>query len=480
MIGCSILVRSAGPRTAALSWLVAPVVNRARHRVGVRAGDPPTAGGPAVRAELRGLTGLRIVTATWVVLFHFHFTPLPGVAAVVGALGPLLTAGALGVDMFFVLSGFVIAHTYLDKLGPRLRASHTLRYVWARASRMWPLYALVFHLFGVWMAARMVIGPGTEIAFQAVQPVLDPGEWLEQVFMVQMWTSPFLDGASWVGPTWSISAEWLAYLLFPVAALVFFRMRGLPVALLVAAGLLLMAPLAGAYLVLGAPYYPWSWVARILCGFGAGVLSFLVVRRLCPSERIRRTASALAAVLPLAVAGGLLLGERVAPGRGGAVVALFPLLVGAVAVADRGPAMLLSRPWAVRGGQLSYALYLVHIPMFEVYWLALRVVGWLASDTLLAHVVGAAVVLATLPVAALAFRMVEEPARRRMRAVLPFVPPAGGGDGPTQRPELGVLARSVPRHGIPPGRRFWLVSALISARPLLAGGRARTRLQPGS
>ena len=30
--------------------------------------------------ELKGLTGLRIVAAAWVVLFHFHFTPLPGVA----------------------------------------------------------------------------------------------------------------------------------------------------------------------------------------------------------------------------------------------------------------------------------------------------------------------------------------------------------------------------------------------------------------
>ena len=30
--------------------------------------------------ELRGLTGLRIVAAAWVVFFHFHFTPLPGVA----------------------------------------------------------------------------------------------------------------------------------------------------------------------------------------------------------------------------------------------------------------------------------------------------------------------------------------------------------------------------------------------------------------
>ena len=70
------------------------------------------------------------------------------------------------------------------------------------------------------------------------------------------------------------------------------------------------------------------------------------------------------------------------------MIALFPLLVGALALADRGPAMVLARPWAVYGGRISYALYLVHIPMFEVYWTALQHVRALGPHTLLAHLVG--------------------------------------------------------------------------------------------
>jgi peptidoglycan/LPS O-acetylase OafA/YrhL len=439
----------------------------------------------AVRGELRGLTGLRIVAAGWVVLFHFHFTPLPGVAAAVGVLGPLVTAGALGVDLFFVLSGFVIAYTYLEKLGPRLDLGAAARFVWARASRMWPLYALVFHVFGIWLAVRLAFGADGEIAFQAVQPILSPGQWLQQVLMVQMWNNAFLDGASWVGSTWSISAEWLAYLLFPVGALAFYRMRRLPLAVLVAATLVLMAPLAGAYLVLGTPYYPWSWLTRILCCFGAGVLTYLVVKRLRPTERARRMASALAAALPVVFAAGLLLGELVGPGRGGAVIALFPLLVGALALADRGPAMLLSRPWAVHGGHLSYALYLVHIPMLEVYWLALRRFGWLGPDTVQAHVLGLLVVVATVPVAALGFRLVEEPARRRMKALLPAAPPAGGGPDSRKVPAPAIVP-SPPRHAATPGRRVTLVSALVAAqnqRPtpsaaVLDGYRRVARAQP--
>ena len=87
---------------------------------------------------------------------------------------------------------------------------------------------------------------------------------------------------------------------------------------------------------------------------------------------MRVGASVLAAALPVLIAAGLLAGELLGPGRGGAVLVVFPLLVGALAVADRGPALVLSAPWAVYGGRISYCLYLVHIPMLELYWFALQ------------------------------------------------------------------------------------------------------------
>jgi peptidoglycan/LPS O-acetylase OafA/YrhL len=357
----------------------------------------------------------------WVVLFHFHFTPLPGVTGVVDALGPLITSGALGVDLFFVLSGFVIAYTYVDELGPSLRIRVTVRFLWARACRLWPVYLLVLHVFGVWLIARAALGGGGVIAFQSVQPGLDIGQYLQQLVLVQLWDDPYFDGASWVGSTWSISAEWLAYLLFPVAALVLHRMRRLPVVLLACGSVLLMAPIAWAYLATGSPYFPWSWLVRILCGFGAGALAHLAVRRLHWTPTARRAASVVAAVLPIVLAAGLLLGELAGPGRGGAVIVLFPVLVAALAVADRGPAMLLSTPAFGYGGRLSYGLYLVHIPLFEVYWLALERYAVLAPHTALAHVVGLQVLVLTVGVAALMYRYVEEPSRRSLRALTPAV-----------------------------------------------------------
>ncbi|MDN5749271.1 MAG: acyltransferase, partial [Pseudonocardia sp.] len=409
-----------------------------------------TPSGPqaAPAGEIRGLTGLRIVAAVWVVAFHFHFTALTGVAEVVGVLGPLITSGALGVDLFFVLSGFVIAHTYLASMGPALRVGATVRFLWARFCRMWPVYACVFHLFGLWLLARLVWGSDEDIAFQGVQPVMSVGQWAQQLFMVQLWDDAYLDGASWVGPTWSISAEWLAYLLFPVAAVVFFRLRNLPLLVLATGAVALMLPVASSYAALGHPYYDWSWTTRILCGFGAGVLVHLVVARLPRTEAVRRAASRLAVVLPVLIAAGLWFGQFAGPGRGGVVIIWFPLFVGALALADRGPATLLTRPAMVRGGRVSYSLYLVHIPMFELFWLAQAYVPELGADTVLGHVVGAGVVLATYPVAAAAFRWVEEPARRRLRRValpVPAAPPVSASAGAGSRAARPVTARASTR-----------------------------------
>jgi peptidoglycan/LPS O-acetylase OafA/YrhL len=388
------------------------------------------------------LTGLRIVAALWVVGFHFHFTPLPGVVDVNRVLGPLITQGALGVDLFFVISGFVIAHTYLDRLGPAWQPMAAARFVWARVCRMWPLYLVVMHVFGLWLVVKLLLGHDRNVAFQAVQPELSVGEWVRQLAGVQMWDYAYLDGASWVGPTWSLSAEWLAYLLFPVAALAFHRLRRLPAPVLVLAAVALMAPIALAYLRTGSPYYPYSWLVRLLCGFAAGVFVSMALRRIRPTEAVRRTASVLAAVVPLLIAVGLVAGEGIGPGHGGAVIALFPLLVGALALADRGPAMALARPWAVYGGRVSYALYLVHIPLLEVYWTALQHVTALGPHTLLAHLAGAAVLVAALGVAAVSYHFVEEPARRRL---------------------LAVSRRSVGRHAVV--GRLALADRVVTRRP---------------
>ncbi len=86
---------------------------------------PPADPGAVARVpEVRSITGLRIVAAVWVLLFHWKFTPLPDWERVRAFLTPVTDSGHLGVDLFYVISGFVITLTYVEKMGrrPRLAA----------------------------------------------------------------------------------------------------------------------------------------------------------------------------------------------------------------------------------------------------------------------------------------------------------------------------------------------------------------------
>ncbi len=387
-------------------------------------GNPAEVPLQAERGEIRPLTGLRIVAAAWVVVFHFHFTPAEAYARYWEPVRPLVVSGALGVDLFFVLSGFVIAHTYLHALGQRQRTRERLRetasFLWARVSRIWPAYVLVTTVFGLWLAARLRIAGTPDVAFQAVQPTVDVRHWLVQLLGAQQWFLPYFDGGSFVGPAWSVSAEWLAYLCFPVLALLAWPVRRLPRAVPGALAVLIMVPLAWHAFRTGDPYFPWSWLLRIGAGFTAGVLAYLAVRRVPRTPKTARIAGAVAVLAVVEIVAGLywadtVPGGPVVGGYGGVVLVLFPVLIGALALTDRGPARLLSAPWALHGGRISYSLYLVHIPVFEVFWTATTTLGPVAAGTPNAAFLAPQVLFISLLLAHLLFRYVEEPARGWLR-----------------------------------------------------------------
>lgn len=376
------------------------------------------------RGEIRALTGLRLFAAAWVVLFHFQFTPGREFEQAVGHLRPIVGVGSLGVDLFYVLSGFVIAFTYLDRMGPRLDRQQSWKFIWARVSRVWPVFAVVTNLFGLWLAAKLIIGDG-DIAFQRVQPELTFLSWLRQMFMVQMWTQPYFDGSSWVGPAWSISAEWAAYTTFPLTALLYHRMARLPRWLLGTLAVLTMLPVAVISGVTGNPYFEYSWLVRIGVGFSSGVLVYLAVRHVPLTDRVRRAASLFTYGLLALILAGLFIGDSLIGTfegdgeHGGMVLVLFPMLVGALALSagQGGPARLLATNWAVHGGRISYSLYLVHVPVFEIVWTAMiryRVIG---PDSPGGVAVAFAGLIAVFVAAHLLWKLVEEPARIRLRRV---------------------------------------------------------------
>jgi peptidoglycan/LPS O-acetylase OafA/YrhL len=109
-----------------------------------------------------GLTGFRALAATWVMLFHLNGFTVPKVISVnvFGRelhLHPLLTVGWVGVDLFFVLSGFLLATHLLDALS-RGRPGAVRRYFVARARRVFPAYwAQIAVLFAVAVLATKAV-----------------------------------------------------------------------------------------------------------------------------------------------------------------------------------------------------------------------------------------------------------------------------------------------------------------------------------
>ena len=368
--------------------------------------------------EIKALTGLRIVAAVWVVLFHFRPLLRDAVPGFRDALSPVLNCGAQGVDLFFILSGFVLTWNYLDRMGGSWSTRATVHFLWLRLARVWPVYLVTLHLAALWVIFTLHVG---HVPWQDL-PRFNAISYVRQVLLVQLWFQPFFDNSSWDGPAWSISAEWLAYLLFGVLILVIFRLvyatRARTLVWLAVAATL---PPVMLLLVSGQFYTPWSWLPRIVMQFTAGALVAAAVTRLRPSDRGRRGAGYVSVLLIAGVVGLLYLLDA-HPLHGladtaGLVDVLFVPLVMTLAIGTGSLPALLSTRVMVYGGQVSFCLYMVH-ELVHTSWI------WATEQfqlTLLGSdgkLILAGVLMFTFVASMALYHLVEEPARRWMRKMV--------------------------------------------------------------
>lgn len=345
--------------------------------------------------RILALDGLRGVAILLVLLMHAGF---PGIAIDSSVSAPLLHGylwvallGWCGVDVFFVLSGFLITGILVRAKG----SPHYFRDFYARrALRIFPLYYLALLLV-------FVVLP---------RPAAAPDEAWASCLYVQNWLygtrGAFSDPARTI--TWSLAIEEQFYLLWP--ALVLWTsarwLRRLCVAILVGAIALRAALLLG-----GAEHVYFLTPCR-LDALAAGALLAVVP---LPTKHFGQLAALAGAAGLAAVAAyaGSPLTERSPSMQGLGLVASLLLAVGLLVLA-RGEglvARVLCLRWLGTFGRYSYCIYLTHVLVIELVgrWWMERAGQW-APEWPLAFVLGLTVVgiVASLAVGFLSWHLFEK------------------------------------------------------------------------
>lgn len=357
--------------------------------------------------QLQSLTPLRGIAALWVVFYHYGSQYLPALHA--DRYTHLLDKGYLAVDLFFMLSGFVLTHVYWRVFTEPVRGSYG-RFLLARVARLYPLHVFVLSLFiATALASRMVeyaaTGTFEAVAMQGARSVT---ALIANLFMLQGLRASEL---SWNYPAWSISVEFIAYLGFPLALPWIWRAR--PSRKIVLA-LVLVVVLGGLAGVTHDDFDQWDGPLALLRCVPEFVIGSLLYAAF--TGRSRRSLMGHDAVLAAAAVVLLLLLHR--GDSDFLVILLFPVLILA-AVANRGrAAVLLNTAPLIWLGEISYSLYLVHGLVQFVATQLLNATGHGSRDdlsTAASFAIMAFMLLVSLLCADHAHRGIEKAGRRRLR-----------------------------------------------------------------
>ena len=340
----------------------------------------------------RAIDGLRFMAAMGIVARHYaHFSENP-------MWNGLLAKTYLFVDLFFIISGFVIAMAYGNGL-------HTLEhygtFLQNRLARIYPLHLLVFLAF---LATDIAAWTGLTAPHEA--HVYDPVAIASNLAMVQAWG--VTDRLWYNYPSWSISAEWFLYLLFPLVAVA--MRRGGALALFAAAALAvaILEALVRAGLLQGWTSLTYEFgFLRAIPTFLIGAGLFCAVQR--SSALFRSFAWAWAFFLGAIAAMAAQWDDHI-------IIALFVLTIAAATGAERAGAKgFLTGSLMGRLGDWSYAVYLIHLILgtalvVNIGQRLLHLHG-IALDAYILAAIGLVTGLAGLT-----YQYFELPARRYLRA----------------------------------------------------------------
>lgn len=354
------------------------------------------------RPELKALTSLRGLAAMAVVLQHFSATAQRNAA---GWIPSIVPHGYMAVDFFFVLSGFIMSYTYLagfETLGLRAYGP----FLWKRVARIFPLGIAITLI--VVLLGQLVAPFGLMQLFYHLPPGTGLGT---EIAINLLHLQGLMPDYSLNDPSWSVSVELGAYLVFPILIYLNASARPWVTAAYTAFGIWVLVRLSAQDPALGMGFRsPPFDLARCIIEFGFGMLVFRAYRGDSWLRAIGRDG------WTWTIAG---LGVASLVGREDLMaVAVFPFLVLAFALNTGRPSRILSHKTLHYLGTISFSIYLVHQMFRETeVWLVRSLhpaplPPWMALGFAF---LGS---LSVLPFAALAFHGIERPGRTALNSIV--------------------------------------------------------------
>jgi exopolysaccharide production protein ExoZ len=348
------------------------------------------------RGRIELVEVMRGIAALAVVLLHAASgMALPQYSGHVG-LGGIFRLGFLGVDFFFVLSGFIILFVHFGDIGEKSRLK---RYGWRRLVRIFPTYWIILIIF---LAANLLLQ-------SQKAPISNPVWLVKELF--------FLKSDLWLSPAWTLQHELAFYFLF--SSLILSRPVGLGIIFIWMGSILILMIFHPAFY----DYLPatgWGTHARTFMRVLLHPinLDFLFGMSVAYVARARPKCLPLVAVMYLVffiVAG--LLGNRM--GISWDSIQRFPW-VGSLFAAVLAFVVSISRhvrnvPKALTFlGTISYSLYLSHVMPAGMVFAFLQRLGWYSKlSELLVFLLA---VSASILFASLCYTYLEKPVIRRLQS----------------------------------------------------------------
>lgn len=308
---------------------------------------------------LPSLTALRGIAALLVAVFHFEMAAARFVPA---AQSMFFEKCYLMVDLFFIMSGFIMMHVYSNHFKNNIQASTLKNFLVARFARVYPLH--LFSLLLLVVIVRWLTDWGNP-------PILleQPSDILPSIFLLHSFG--FTKIYCWNIPSWSISAEWAAYLLFPIIALCIHKKKTISVILLIL--LVVVAYYSIMYVLprknpinplIPVPHnlnttFDYGYI-RGIAGFTAGVLVYLIYELRAFRKAFSSDIVSLIIIIAIILSLHFALND-------GITVCLFAILVLSITVNNGRIANFCNRKFMQFLGNISYSVYLMQIFLQEPF-----------------------------------------------------------------------------------------------------------------